>query len=354
MARSRPRLSLPCPEWPPADRAAWQRATASGDVFDGCGPAAGWVQSTQAAVCYDYGRWLMFLAHHEPDALDRPLATRPTAARIQAYLDHLAASVRTVGRHSYLRHLRDALRVLAPDQDWAWLSRVVARLEAHRRPRLKLPRLVNAGCLSELGYTLMRNAEQRRAEAAHNPDAWLGYRDGLMIAMLAARPLRRRNFAAIAINRHLLRVGDQWRLVFAAGETKTGQPIEVILPDRLTPWLERYLAEIRPRLPGTKDHDGLWAGLKRRPLSGQAIYAAISARTRAAFGHAVNPHLFRDCAATTIAISAPDRIGIARDLLGHASLTTTETYYNQARSIDASRLLAQALNRHRETARRPA
>ena len=29
---------------------------------------------------------------------------------------------------------------------------------------------------------------------------------------------------------------------------------------------------------------------------------------------------------------------MARDLLGHASLHTTNTYYNQARSIEASRL----------------
>jgi integrase len=102
-----------------------------------------------------------------------------------------------------------------------------------------------------------------------------------------------------------------------------------------------------PTLSRRRSPAGLWAALKRRAITGQAIYDAITQRTRVAFGRAINPHLFRDCAATTIAITAPDRIGVARDLLGHASLATTEQYYNQARSIDASRLLARVLGRRR-------
>jgi hypothetical protein len=69
----------------------------------------------------------------------------------------------------------------------------------------------------------------------------------------------------------------------------------------------------------------------------------LTARTRAAFGEPVNPHLFRSCAATTIAIFDPGRIGVARDLLGHVSLATTRAHYNKARSIEASRIYAKAL-----------
>jgi hypothetical protein len=53
--------------------------------------------------------------------------------------------------------------------------------------------------------------------------------------------------------------------------------------------------------------------------------------------------LFRDCAVTTIAMTAPDQIGVAQDLLGHASDRTTHAHYNQARAIDASRLYATVL-----------
>jgi integrase len=346
------RLSLPFADWPVVDRVAWQVATEAGDLFDGSGPAAGWAPSTRASVCYDYGRWLMFLARHEPVALDQPLALRPTPERIAAYLDHLATTVGSVGRHGYIRHLADALRVMAPGQDWAWLRRVVARLEAQRRPRSKPPRLVEASRLLALGYALMQSADRRLDQAEDDRAALLDYRDGLMIALLAARPLRRRNLAMITIGRHLICVGDAWHLVFAAKETKTGQPIEAILPDRLVPYLEHYLRAIRPRFPGADRHAGLWAGLKGRAITGQAIYDAIIQRTRVAFGHGINPHLFRDCAATTIAITAPDQIGVARDLLGHASLVTTEQYYNQARAIDASRLLARELEQRRTLAPR--
>ena len=86
-----------------------------------------------------------------------------------------------------------------------------------------------------------------------------------------------------------------------------------------------------------------WASTKGGPLTANAIARVITERTREAFGQSVHPHLFRHCAATTIAVLQPGRIGVARDLLGHASLTTTNAYYNKARSINASRLYAGVL-----------
>ncbi len=52
--------------------------------------------------------------------------------------------------------------------------------------------------------------------------------------------------------------------------------------------------------------------------------------TRERFGFPVNPHRFRDCAATSIAIEAPEHVGIILPVLGHARATTGERYYNQA------------------------
>jgi len=43
----------------------------------------------------------------------------------------------------------------------------------------------------------------------------------------------------------------------------------------------------------------------------KSIYIRITTRTRDGFGRAINPHLFRDCAATSIAIEDPCHIGIA-------------------------------------------
>jgi integrase len=133
-------------------------------------------------------------------------------------------------------------------------------------------------------------------------------------------------------------------MVFEAPETKSGRPLETTVPKRLAPFLEYYLREVRPLFLGADRHEGLWAGTKGCPLNGQAIYRAIVKRTRRAFGHSIGPHLFRHCAATTIAILQPGRIGVARVLLHHSSLATTNAYYNKARSIEASRLYAAVLS----------
>ena len=49
--------------------------------------------------------------------------------------------------------------------------------------------------------------------------------------------------------------------------------------------------------------------------------------------------LFRDCSATTIVLEDPSHVRIASRLLGHRTSSTTEKYYNQARSVEACRTM---------------
>jgi hypothetical protein len=63
------------------------------------------------------------------------------------------------------------------------------------------------------------------------------------------------------------------------------------------------------------------------------------ARTRARFGHPVNPHMFRDAAATSIAIEDPAHVGMVAAILGHTNPQTAERFYNQAGSLEAGRCL---------------
>jgi hypothetical protein len=55
-----------------------------------------------------------------------------------------------------------------------------------------------------------------------------------------------------------------------------------------------------------------------------------------AFGASLPPHWFRDAAATSIAIEDPRHVCDAHHVLGN-TLAATEKYYNQARSLEASR-----------------
>ena len=105
------------------------------------------------------------------------------------------------------------------------------------------------------------------------------------------------------------------------------------------PALEAYLASWRPRLARAGRSAGcsaLWLGNRGRGLSASRPTAQIVAHTRAAFGQPVNPHLFRDAAATTIALDRPEQVRLAAPLLGHRSFATTERHYNLARATEAA------------------
>jgi integrase len=86
----------------------------------------------------------------------------------------------------------------------------------------------------------------------------------------------------------------------------------------------------------------LWVSAK----GGALVYGAIGqvfSRLSSGLGFRITPHDVRDAAATTWAISAPDQIGVARDLLAHSDLRTTTRYYNRARGIEASRAYSRVI-----------
>ncbi len=103
-----------------------------------------------------------------------------------------------------------------------------------------------AAALFALGLDLMAEAEAM--PAGGEIEAALAFRDGLMVALLATRPLRQRNLLAIEIGRHLLQVGEGWLLAFEDKETKTRRPLEFTVPQALHAPLDRYLRHWRPLL----------------------------------------------------------------------------------------------------------
>ncbi len=197
----------------------------------------------------------------------------------------------------------------------------------------KRARIRDSAEIYQLGFDLMEHP--KRAGNHGSILEAVDYRDGLIIAMLAARPVRLRNLSGIVIGQNLIRVDAAWYLVFTEQETKTSRAIEFQLPERLTPYLERYLSEFRPRFPGAATHNQLWASREGGPLTAGAISRFIGQRTERAFGRAINPHLFRDCAATSLALFDPEHVYVAAALLGHSTLEATHRYYNQATTISA-------------------
>lgn len=335
--------------WPAEDRRAWENACTEGDPFGAQGAAAHWSTGTRRAVGYGYGRWLGWLQSELPDILSLPPAERVTSERVAAFIAHLKSRITPAGTHNYVKHAYDAIRVMAPDQDWSWLRDAAWHLARDVHPRDKRGRIVDCRRLFQLGLDLMSDA---KVPTNTTLVELLRYRDGLIIALLSVLPVRRRNLTSIRVGTNLMPVGDSYYLAFGAHETKARRALEHEVPSALAPWIRRYLADVRPKLPGAEYHDGLWPSAKGGPLCAEAIYDLVCRRTKAAFGLTINPHLFRDALVTTIALEAPDQIGRARELLGHQSLDVLERHYNQANSINASRLYSEIVADVRDKKRR--
>ena len=72
------------------------------------------------------------------------------------------------------------------------------------------------------------------------------YRDGLIIALFAADPLRLANITALEIGRTLIKDGTTWSVDIPAEETKNGRPHLAVLPDWSVPCIDRYVHHYRP------------------------------------------------------------------------------------------------------------
>ena len=331
------RRSLPFTEWPLSDQKLWHSAVAEGDILDGAGPGAHWRQATKDNTRKAYGYWLYWLTTNGAlDDSDEPMG-RVTSERIGAYIKVLEGTVASSTIFTYVLDLLRFAKAVAPDQNWTWLTNIKNRLWARAMPtRDKASKIRSSDDLFRLGLDLLASADGLRCR--YNPQASAtGFRDGLIIALLAARPVRLRNLASIEIGRQLVRVDDTYWLRFGAEETKTRKHIEVPLPLVLTPHIDRYRAVHRPALLGGSISNRLWISRSGTPLSHSVIRYHIKNRTREAFGEPISPHLFRDCAATSVAIEDPDHVRIAANILGHHSLGTTQKYYDQSQMLEAAR-----------------
>jgi hypothetical protein len=286
-----------------------------------------------------YGHWLAWLA--AKGLLDGRVAPGDriiTLDRVRTYVADLERENATGTVIARLIELKIMAGIMEPGRDWSWIYRRASAIRARHKPaRPKRHRLVDITRLLDLGIDLMAEAENKTTRLRR----FKTYRDGLMIALLASRQLRLRNFTGLILGQTLVQQADGWWIQVPAAETKTKDPIERPWPEMLVPHLEIYLSEHRAGIMALRGcrSDALWLSMHGLPMTDNAIYFRIVARTREGLGQPINPHLFRDCAVTNVAIEDPTHVGIAFRLLGHRTASTTERHYNQARSIEASRLM---------------
>jgi len=338
--------------WSPLDQAAWITATRPGGIFDSRGALSRQSATMLPVLEAAYGRWLGFLSVHQPG---RPIESgldHFEADFVRAFYKFLNAALAPCSVCAYLTSLLTVVRAMAPNQSFNALHNAVRHIWRVAEPVIdKHARIAPARDLYALGFDLMGTAPSRSTALKESGQ----YRDGLMIALLIAAPVRLGNFASIEIGRHLLQPDDGFRLVFPPDEVKNNRPLEHRLPTALTDPMETYLSVYRPRLLERRGRhwrgdvgNALWISEHGTHMRRSCIRDRIKWRTEARFGFSINPHCFRDCAATSIATEIPEHVGIIQPVLGHANVATGERFYNQAQSVNAARRFQAAIDSLRE------
>ncbi len=337
------RITLYPTEWPETDQRLWQAANSRGGFLEPDGKAAHWKDKTRKGVVKRYGLWLGYL--NKTDQLDPDLSpseriNEKTLSGYVAWLETKGNASTTIA--SAVRDLVEALRVMEPRADISLLRELNITLHARQEPtRAKHNRIIHpdkilTGSLAYLDKLPDMALPPKTSRAGK-------YRDGLAIAFLACRPIRLENLTETTLGQHLIQDGGRWYCQYAAHEMKDHLPLDFSLPERLIPYLETYLNIYRPILLKRNNFSDLWISTRGTPMSEQSIYWNTCQLTEELFGQPINPHLFRDCAASALATDDPEHILAIARILGHNSIATTTKHYNQSQMTAAAEMFHDVL-----------
>jgi hypothetical protein len=291
-----------------------------------------------------YRRWLGYLGDQHPDELSLAPADRIAPGRVRSFVELLQSEVGSTTVAKAIDCLHYAARLIAPERNWDWLRALKARLLDLARPQDRFDKLVPPW------QTLQYAIEEMDAAQAMEPSphASRRFRDGLMLALLSVSPIRRRSIAALTVTNHINILDDGIDILLHPEDTKPKRAESFRLPDSLTPYMALYLRRYRPMLLTRTEHGGLWTSTRGGRLSADRIYAVVWKLTGARFNKAMGLHDFRRAASTSVAMFAPDKVGIVPGVLHQHSPDVNEKHYNLARSITASRRHAAVLAKARE------
>jgi len=161
--------------------------------------------------------------------------------------------------------------------------------------------------------------------AENGAEAWIAARDYAVLLLLYGAGLRIAE--ALSLDGGVLPVGDRLRVTGKRGKTRI---VPMIPPVRAA--LQAYL-DLNPWPVGAGDP--LFRGARGGPLAADVLRRAVR-RARIALGLPDNatPHALRHSFATHLLARGAD-LRQLQDLLGHASLTSTQVYT----AVDAAHLL---------------
>jgi integrase/recombinase XerD len=247
------------------------------------GAAAGWDASVDVAVRY--------LGMLSAPRRSRLTALRPTTLRRRA------ASLRGFYRFCFAEGL------VATD--------VAARFDLPRRPRL-LPEVLS---VEEVDALL----------SAQAGDTGVGLRDRALLELLYSSGLRISE--ALGLDREDLSLEEAFVRVVGKGDRERLVPVGEVALD----WLRRYIDGPRPGwLAAAEDRSSrggpLFMSERGRRLDRRRAWEMLAATARlAGLKQGISPHTLRHSFATHLLEGGAD-LRIVQELLGHASISTTQLY----------------------------
>lgn len=322
--------SMKYSDWPAIDRTLYDAAHApTKALLTSARPRSALRPATLENDRYAYGRWLAFLMRHgwlEPGSTP---AERVNPDRIGLFVEELAAVSADKSVEMYLSGTYRMLKAMHPEGDWNWLARLVHNVHRNAEPVVDKSGLPPIGDLFNYGLEVVQTAET--TPATSDKARALQVRDGLAVAILAARPfMRLRDFHALAFGKNLNRVGDVYILSFEKSERKARRAITAPLPQSLTPFIERY-RDIHWRVLlaasiSAPEEGRLWISRYGSALDRHDLSDAVGRLTEERFGRRITPHLFRNAAADSYAAAIPELIHELPLVLDHASPETSQAY----------------------------
>jgi site-specific recombinase XerD len=332
--------SLSIGEWPAAHRAAWDEACRPAIRLKPAGSASHLGPVSRKDIATRYGAFLGSLQRRgvlDPHSQPAGQVTQPN---VEAYIAELKARDLTSGAiWNAIYKLRWAAELMNPQTHFGWLREIENDLALLIELKSKLDRLVLAERLVEAGLNLVAEAQN---SAKNEFDRAKDIRNGLMIALLAACPIRIKNLAHLEIGKTLKEVHGAWWISLPANSTKSHKIDERRVPKYLNKIIQLYLTEARPRLIGAKPATN-WCWISSRTggrFTTKNLGTLISKITRRTVGVDVSPHLFRTAAATTSALYGTQTPHLASAVLGHTDPRVTYEHYNRSSSVNAAQAYA--------------
>jgi integrase/recombinase XerC len=265
----------------------------------------------------DLRQFISFLTEHHGDRPSLVTIEALTTGDVRAFMARRRLA--GVGNRSLLRQLA-GVRSFTRFAEREGLAKTMA-LGSVRAP--KLPRTLP----KPLSPSLACDVVSGEGFVGDDRAAWILARDTAVLALLYGAGLRISE--ALAIRRMDAPVTGLDALTVVGKGQKTRQ-VPIIAPIQLA--IGRYLALCPFPLPPSGP---LFIGLRKGPLSPRLIQLAVE-RLRGALGlpDSATPHALRHSFATHL-LSRGGDLRTIQELLGHASLSTTQIYT----AVDSARLL---------------